>query len=225
MVMPVYLVGISHVAPESLKKVRAVIQKVGPDCVAVELDFGRYLALRQKFVGKKIKVKMPPGQKIVFSLLQVLQDRLAKETGVVAGEEMLVATQYARAAGAKIAFIDRDIRITAKRMFASMTVIEKLKLVGYLFAALIGLPFIGLKLDVKKIPPEEFIRQAMAELRKKFPGIYRSLVLERDAHMAFNLRILKRRFDRIVAVVGAGHVKGIAAALKASKAKSQSRRP
>jgi pheromone shutdown protein TraB len=49
----------------------------------------------------------------------------------------------------------------------------------------------------------------MDVLSKEFPGLYRALVSDRDAFMAFRLRTLATRFERIVAVVGAGHETGI----------------
>ena len=52
--MTIYIVGTSHVAGESVSKVKKAIAEKKPGCVAVELDMNRYMALktREKRKGK-----------------------------------------------------------------------------------------------------------------------------------------------------------------------------
>lgn len=205
--MTVYFVGTSHIAQESIEKINKTIKKVKPTCVAVEIDLDRYVALKNQ---KKGKVEGPFFQKTIFILLQSLQEKLAKETGIFAGKEMLEAVELAKKNRSKVAFIDQPINITFSRMMKRMSFFEKTKLIAYLLLGVVGLPFIGMKkIDLRKIPSERFIEEATSELRKKFPTIYQVLVLERDAYMASCLKYLSKKYKKIVAVVGAGHVKGI----------------
>ncbi|MCK5474695.1 MAG: TraB/GumN family protein, partial [Candidatus Aenigmarchaeota archaeon] len=46
--MTIYLVGTSHIAKESLSKVKKAIEGKKPNCVAVELDYVRFHALKNK---------------------------------------------------------------------------------------------------------------------------------------------------------------------------------
>ncbi len=53
------------------------------------------------------------------------------------------------------------------------------------------------------------IEQAMSYLEKELPGFYSVLVGERNVIMVRNLKVLARKFNKIVCVIGAGHEKGM----------------
>jgi len=42
--MSIILIPTSHIAEESIQKIKEVIEKTKPDCVAIELDEKRYIA-------------------------------------------------------------------------------------------------------------------------------------------------------------------------------------
>jgi len=204
-----YLIGTSHIAKESFNKVKDMIESVKPDCVAVELDLNRFIALQQQ---KRGKIKLPLFQKIIILLLQKIQDKLAKETGIFAGQEMLEAIKYGRENHSDIVFIDQNINITISRLMNKLGFIEKTKLFFMLIFGFFGIPFWHKRInqiDLNKIPDEEFIDFAVQELKQNFPTIYNVLVKERDEYMARQLKFLGEKYNSIIAVVGAGHVKGI----------------
>ena len=60
-----------------------------------------------------------------------------------------------------------------------------------------------------KVPPEELIDQAMETFQKVFPQLYKILVEDRNKRMASALLELSKTHKNIVAVVGAGHRKGL----------------
>lgn len=212
----IILVPTSHIARQSLDKVREVIDKEKPDCVAVELDMSRYTAMKEEEEASSWEILRALGFMTFFLywVLRHLQSWLGKKLGILPGSEMLKAIEIAREANIKVALIDRDISITLVRL-RSITWKEKAKLILYLFKGL-TIDYILLKIrkdvraiDLSKVPPKEMIDQAMDMMKKEFPQLYSVLVRERDEFMAARLRDMSLKFSKIVVVVGAGHAEGL----------------
>ncbi len=216
--MTIFIIGTSHIAEESLEKVKNTIIEKNPDCVAVELDVNRYVALKTQEKGK---IKMPLLQKAIFLLLRHVQKELSKETNILPGQEMLEACETASKVGAKVAFIDQDINVTLSRLMRKLGVFGQLKLLFYMVIGLIGIPVKGLampkEIDLNKVPEDEFIEYAMGELEKHLPAVHEVLVVERNKVMAKRLTELGSEFENVVAVMGAGHVKGVGKLLERDK--------
>jgi len=215
----IYLIGTSHIAKESLEKVEMNISGRKPDLVAVELDLARLQGLIHK---KKGKIQLPLFQKVIVLLLQKMQDTLSKETGILPGQEMLDAVRHAKKADAQVALIDQKINVTISRLMKAMGLKEKAKLMAYLVLGFLGLGASKVLpaekgIDLNKIPEDEFIEYAMRYMESSFPSIYKVLVADRNWYMAHNLMKLSGKFDTIVAVVGAGHVKGMKKLLEVEK--------
>ncbi len=207
----IYLIGTSHIAKESLEKVDKNISEKKPDLVAVELDLARLQGLMHK---KKGKIRLPLFQKVIVMLLQKMQDTLSKETGILPGQEMLDAVRHAKKAEARVALIDQRIDVTISKLMKAMGLKEKAKLMAYLVMGFLGIGASKMLpaekgIDLNKIPEDEFIEYAMEYMESIFPSIYKVLVSDRNWYMAHNLMKLSSNFDTIIAVVGAGHVRGI----------------
>ena len=132
---------------------------------------------------------------------------------ILPGAEMMSAVRIAARKHIKVAFIDQDIRMTFLNI-RDVSTLEKLRLVWFVIKGLaVGWIYQKIKrkpvLDLSKVPHEKLIEQAMTYLRKNFPNIYRALVSERDQYMVNNLKVLSGEFKTIVAVIGAGHKKGM----------------
>ncbi len=207
----IYLIGTSHIAKESLEKVEKNISDKKPELVAVELDLARLQGLIHK---KKGKIRLPLFQKVIVLLLQKMQETLSKETGILPGQEMLEAVGHAKKADARVALIDQRINVTINNLMKAMGLKEKAKLMAYLALGFLGLGASKVLpaekgIDLNKIPEDEFIEYAMEYMKSSFPSIYKVLVADRNWYMAHNLMKLSENFDTIIAVVGAGHVKGM----------------
>lgn len=211
----VYIIGTSHIAKESIDKVKEAINEKKPDCIAVELDSNRYYAMLYRQKGN---VKLPFLQKAILVLMQKMQENLSKQTNIFPGQEMLSAVEYATMNGVRVAFIDQDINYTVTRLMKKLGFFGKLKLLLYLIPAFIGIPIKGVTMiadfDLNKVPDEKLIERALVELKREFPVIYEVLIDERNRHMARNIKKLQEQFGTIVVVVGAGHVNGIKKLLK-----------
>lgn len=207
----IILVGTAHVSEESSRVVREVIQKEQPEVVAVELCGQRCEALldRKKWEEKDIYNVIREGKSYLFLMqlfLTNFQRKMGDEFKVKPGSEMLEAMNVAGENGARVALVDRDIRITLKRVMNQITLREKLRL----FYELISGTMVDEKIDqdfLEKLKDKDVVNEMMRELSEKVPSLKRVLVDERDKYIAYNVEGLHAR--RIVAVVGAGHVEGI----------------
>lgn len=201
--MPLKIIGTSHIAKESVEAVKKIIEQEKPDCVAIELDPKRYYTLaRQKAGGEKRKIGLRYG--ITIYLFGWLQKKLGERMGVFPGSEMFSAAEAAKAVNAKTVLIDKDIEETFRGIM-SIPLREKLKL----FLGIFAFPFSREKVDLRKVPEERVIADAMRYMKKELPGFYRVLVADRNRYMAEWIKRLENEFENIVVVVGAGHRKGL----------------
>ncbi len=209
--MPVKIIGTSHIAKESIETVKRIIYEEKPDCVAIELDPKRFYALtHSRQSGEKRKLGLRYG--VTIYLFGWLQQRLGKMVGVFPGSEMLAAIESAKSVNAKIVLIDKDIEDTFMGIMA-VPLREKLKLFLGIFAA----PFSREKIDLKKVPEESTIEEAIRYMRKGLPGFYKALIGDRNKYMAAWIKKLEGEFDNIVVVVGAGHKKELEKMIRKSK--------
>ncbi|MBO4441049.1 TraB family protein, partial [bacterium] len=111
---------------------------------------------------------------------------------------------------AKLVNADRDISVTLKRTFRSMSFMEKTKF----FTSL----FFGDSDDVNTESIEELkkgdmLMQVIGEMGKNFPSLKTHILDERDTYLA--VKIASNLGNVTVAVVGAAHVPGILKHLQA----------
>jgi pheromone shutdown-related protein TraB len=207
------IIGTAHVSDKSVEEVRNTILKCEPDIVAVELDAARYQNLLNEKNGvneeKEIKIReILKGNNftmfLVSGFLSYFQKKIGDEVGVKPGSEMLAAAEAAEEAGAKVALIDRDIQITLKRALNHMSFWEKAKFVYSIIASFFSKD--EAIDDIESIKQGDALEEVMGYFQEMSPRAYEVLVAERDAFMAQRLLDLD---GNVVAVVGAGHKKGI----------------
>ncbi|RME54176.1 hypothetical protein D6777_04590 [Candidatus Woesearchaeota archaeon] len=218
------IVGTSHVAIESVKQVKQVINEYKPKVVAIELDKDRFLALmkkkktKQKFNWKMFKHLGIKG--MLFALIGAwVEEKIGKSVGVLPGSEMKTAAIEAAKIGANVALIDQDIRITINHLFKYITWKEKLRFLWDIIKAVIlRKPEVEI-FDLRKVPDESVVNKLLKKTKKRYPGFYKALVKERNVYMAKNLYNLMNTYkeDKIVAFVGAGHEKDIIKIIEAKK--------
>lgn len=207
----IILVGTAHVSDKSVAEVNEVIEREKPDIVAVELDRGRYQALKGEEEVREINVRelLAGGRLYHFLIhwfLAYVQKKIGNDEGVKPGAEMLTAIEQAEKSGARLALIDRDIQITLGRFWNKMSFFEKLKLSFSLLGASLG--FGTKEIDMDTVTNEDVVTRLIDELRKLAPNAASVLIDERDAFMAKKLLEISGE-GSVVAVVGAGHRQGI----------------
>lgn len=209
------LVGTAHISQESVDLVREVIDNERPDCVCVELDPQRYEALSQKKRFESLDLKQIIREKQLAPLLMNLllssyQKRLGGKLGVTPGSELLEATKAANEHGIPISLCDRDIRVTLRRAWSALSWWKKSMLVSTFLAS----AFEDNELteeELNRIKQKDVLSEMMAELGDAMPALKEALIDERDAFLAQKIR--DSEGDKLVAVVGAGHVVGMRRAL------------
>ncbi len=205
------LVGTAHVSRLSAQQVRQIIQENKPDTVCVELCQSRYQAIRHKERWQETDIIKVIREKKSFLLLSNLllasfQKRIAKKFDIKPGAEMIAAIETAEQVGAEIYLADRDIRTTLSRTWRALGLWSKIKLMFQLILSLGEVEDIKEE-DIEKMKQEDVLESLLAEVGKSLPILKDILIDERDRYLAEKIR--NAPGQRIVAVVGAGHVQGI----------------
>src|SRR3989344_7482429 len=208
----IYLRGTSHVAQESVDKVKEFIESKKPEIIAIELDQNRAYALfhKRKLSLKDIRHLGVKG--FLINLIGVyIEKKLGKLVGVTPGSEMKTAIKLAKKQKLAIALIDQDIGITLKKLSKSVTWREKLRFVKEIIKGLITRKPQIEPFDLRKVPPKKTIKKMISLIRTNYPGVYKVLIEERNQIMAKNLySLMTNNPDKIIfAIVGAGHEEDI----------------
>ena len=219
------LIGTAHISQESTDLVRAVIEQEQPDVVCVELDEQRYKTLSEKTKWENLDLKQIIRQKQLMTLLVNLllasyQKRLGKQLGVTPGTELLEATKVAQELDIPLALVDRDVRITLRRAWNSMSFWEKIKLLTSGFVGAVEGEEISEEM-LSEIRQSDVLTELMNELGEFMPVLKGVLIDERDTYIAQKTRDAVG--EKVVAVVGAGHLSGIKQALLENRQEDLSR--
>lgn len=213
------LLGTAHVSAASVAEVEAVIAGEGPDVVAVELCQDRFdnLNNENRYDDMDLAAILKKGQ--VYSvlanfLLAAYQKKMGEALGVRPGAEMVAAIEKAEATGASVALIDRNISITLKRVTRNLRWRDKLNGAAAILEALFTKEEAeGSGVEaVEALKDDSVILDTLNEMGLQFPNVKHYLLDERDEYMAYRLSRLEGQ--KILAVVGAGHLHGIHAHLE-----------
>ncbi len=207
----VILIGTAHVSRESAELVTKVIEEETPDTVCVELCQSRYQAITQKNKWQDTDLVKVIKEKKAFLLLSNLllasfQKRIGKKLGIKPGEEMLRAVKAAGEVGASLVPADRDIRTTLSRAWRLMGFWKKIKLLTQLVLSMGETDSLTEK-DIEEMKKKDVLESLLAEMGEVLPELRRILIDERDRYLAYKIRTSPG--EKVVAVVGAGHVPGI----------------
>ncbi len=207
----VHLIGTAHVSRQSVEEVRRAIEEEKPDTVCVELDDQRLEALKNPNIWEKLNlgaaIRQGKGPFLMANLaLSVFQRKMGQKTGVKPGAELLEAVLAAEKEGARVSLVDRNIRTTLLRVWRNTGFWKKNLLISSIFVS----AFEKNELDeeaLEKIKEKDALSAMMDELAEYLPSVKSMLIDERDLYMA--AKIKRSEGQKIVAVVGAGHVPGI----------------
>jgi pheromone shutdown-related protein TraB len=206
-----FIVGTAHISQKSADLVRTVIETEKPDNVCVELDSQRYKALSEKKKWQSLDLKEVIKKKqlstlLINILLASYQKKLGEKLGVQPGVELLEACEVANANNIPITLCDREIRITLRRAWNSMSFWQKTKFMTVGLASIFDKEEITEE-KLAEIKEKDVLNEMMTELGKTMPVLKQVLIDERDTYITEKLR--NAEGNKIVAVVGAGHVQGI----------------
>ena len=212
----ILLIGTAHISQSSADEVNFVIDQEKPDTVCIELCSSRHQAMLEKDQWKNMdiyKVVREGKSFLLFAnlIMTAFQKCLGSQLGVKPGAEMLEAANAAERIGAELILADRDVKITLQRTWWGMTFWGRMKVLSQLLASLFVREEIS-KEEIEKLKESDALSEAMQMLAEQSPEMKRILIDERDQFMAEKIKLAQGK--RIVAVVGAGHVKGLTAELE-----------
>jgi pheromone shutdown-related protein TraB len=219
----ILLVGTAHVSNISVEEVKSAIKEFKPDVVAVELCKRRYQTLieKEKWENTPITSFLQTDKAFLIlaqTFLASIQKRMGKEFGSEPGAEMLAAIEEAKKQNLKIELVDRDISITLRRAWRKMGIREKFRLAWEFMKAMIGYEEEEIKkIDLEELMKEDVVTAMMKEFSEIAPSVSNVLIDERNQYIARKILEAKEKYGKVLAVVGAGHVKGLKEYLKDGK--------
>ncbi|MEJ7746822.1 MAG: TraB/GumN family protein [Luteimonas sp.] len=212
------LLGTAHVSKASVDAVRGAIASGAFDAVAVELDPQRLQSMTDPDALAKLDLVkvLREGKTALFAVnlgLAAYQRRLAEQLGIEPGAELKAAALDAKALGLPMHLIDRDVGLTFKRALNSLGFWGRAKLSAGLFAGLFADDEVG-EADIEKLKQGDMLEASFSEFAEQTPELYEAIITERDRYMAAKLRETSGQAREVLAVVGAGHLQGLAKHLR-----------
>ncbi|NYZ62963.1 TraB/GumN family protein [Luteimonas deserti] len=208
------LLGTAHISRVSVEAVEDAIGSGAFDAVAVELDAQRLQAISDPDALAKLNLVdvIRKGRVALFAAnlaLSAYQRRLAEQLGIEPGAELKRAVSLAGERGLPVALIDRDVGLTFKRASRQLGFFGRMKLMGSLLAGLLASDELG-EDEIENLKQGDMLESSFGEFAKSSPQLYETVIAERDRYMAARLRESAGQAREVLAVVGAGHLAGLA---------------
>ncbi|MDR0718738.1 MAG: TraB/GumN family protein [Treponema sp.] len=232
----IILIGTAHVSQESINEVREAIKSEQPDQVCVELDAGRYASMIEEDNWEKLNMvkvfREGKGFLLMANLvLSGFQRRMGESLGVKPGEEMKAALETAAALDIPHSLCDREIQITLRRAWSRCGLWSKTKLLASLVSSALSTEKLSSE-EIENLKAGSELDGMMDELSSFLPKVKETLIDERDKYLAAKIwtsgpgavqgtETTAGGF-RQLAVIGAGHMKGIKAHLEGLASGSES---
>lgn len=212
----IILIGTAHISQKSAEQVKEIIAEENPDTVCIELDDQRYKSMTE---GKKWQqtdiisvIKQKKATLLLVNLMMSsFQKRMAKQFNITPGQEMIQAINAAKEIDAKLVMADRDIQITFQRIWRNVSLWGKMKLMTELVYSMFSNEEISEE-ELEKLKTDDILTTMLDELKDSFPALKATLIDERDKYLSHKIK--NAPGDKIVAVLGAGHIPGIKEEIK-----------
>lgn len=210
----VILIGTAHISKASAELVTQIIADEKPDTVCVELCPTRMGTLENPDAWKNTNIMEVIKQKRTFVLflnfiLSSIQRRMAKDMDVKPGLEMEAAIKAAKEIDADVSTIDREVRTTLQRVWGLMGFWTRIKLFNQIVMSMFEEEEDVTSEQIEALKEQGALEMLLTEMGTTLPGIKQRLIDERDLYMVEKIR--QSPGQKLVAVVGAGHVPGMLA--------------
>lgn len=208
------LLGTAHVSKTSVELVREQIRDFKPDIIAVELCESRLSALKKpEGIDNEDLLKIisdgKAGMIFLQSALSVQQRKMGIDTGEKPGAELLAAINIAEEEKIPFELIDRNVVITLRRAWHSMGFFEKFRVFDALLSDENDDDF-----DLEELLEDsDLLSNMMEDVYLVAPNAGKVLIDERDEFLTGRIQQIRGK-GKVLAVVGAGHLKGIQLNLK-----------
>ncbi|MGZ0017985.1 TraB/GumN family protein [Nitrosomonas sp. wSCUT-2] len=214
------LLGTAHVSKASADKVQELIATGQYDAVAVELCPSRHRAIVNPDAMAKMDlfqvIKKGQASMVAASLaLGAFQQRMAEQFGIEPGAEMRVAIKDAQTAHLPVLLIDREIGTTMKRIYHNVPWWRRMNLFAGLIASVISKEKFS-EAEIEKLKEGDVLESSFSQFAENEKDLFQPLISERDEYMSARLikECRENNYQHILAVVGAGHLNGMARQLE-----------
>ncbi len=210
-----YVLGTAHVSRASADEVRELLDSGNYDAVAVELCNSRYQSLVDPDAMARMDlfqvIRSGKAAMVTAQLaLSAYQQRLAEQFGIEPGAEQREAINIAEKHDLPVLLIDREIGITLRRVMNNVSWWKRFGLFGGLLASVLSREEVTEE-EVERLKEGDMLETTFSEFAAERKDLFDPLIAERDRYMAARLiqEEQKHAYRNILAVVGAGHQKGI----------------
>ncbi len=210
------LLGTAHISRASTEEVIRQLDQGQYDAVAVELCPSRHAALTSPDLWGQTDLfrlirEGKAGMLAASLALGGYQRRLAEQFGVEPGAEMRAAVERALVHHIPVLLVDRDIGTTLKRTYRSVSRAQRFTILGGLLASVVSREKVSEE-EVERLKEGDILETTFAEFTGRASSLQGPLIDERDRFMAARLceETGDAGYRRVLVVVGAGHLKGLA---------------
>ena len=224
------LLGTAHVSRVSADAVREMAASGEFDIIAVELCQARYDALTAERNWTDLDLyrivrEGKAGLVMANLALSAYQRRIADQFGIEPGAEMRAAAVAAKEHDLPLQLVDRDLATTLRRSYASVPWYKRLYLMSGLALGMVS----SEKIDeeaIEKLKEGDILESTFTEFAAHSPELYEALITERDRYMAARLREENKDSpgQKVLVVIGAGHMEGLGEQLESSTAPPEAER-
>ena len=210
------LLGTAHVSRASVTAVTEMAGTGNFDAIAVELCPARHQALTKQQQWKDMDLyriirEKKAGLVMANLALGAYQRRIAEQFGIEPGAELKAAADAAVSHDIPLQLIDRDLATTLKRSYRAVPWYKRIMLTTGLVMSTVSSEEIDEE-QIEKLKEGDILESTFTEFAEQSPELYEALIAERDRFMAARLR--QENTDnagkRILVVIGAGHLEGLA---------------
>ncbi len=210
------LLGTAHVSRASVEAVTEMAGSGEFDSIAVELCPARHQALTKQQQWKDMDIfriirEKKAGLVMANLALGAYQRRIAEQFGIEPGAELKAAADAAVAHDMPLQLIDRDLATTLKRSYRAVPWYKRMMLTTGLVMSSVSSEEIDEE-QIEKLKEGDILESTFTEFAEQSPELYEALIGERDRFMAARLRQenMENADKRILVVIGAGHLEGLA---------------
>jgi len=210
------LLGTAHVSRASVDAVTEMANSDRFDAIAVELCPARHQALTKQQQWKDMDLyriirEKKAGLVMANLALGAYQRRIAEQFGIEPGAELKAAADAAADHDLPLQLIDRDLATTLKRSYRAVPWYKRMMLTTGLIMSTVSSDEIDEE-QIEKLKEGDILESTFTEFAEQSPELYEALIAERDRFMAARLRQenLDNEGKRILVVIGAGHLEGLA---------------
>lgn len=214
------LLGTAHVSAESAADVRALIRSGEFDAVAIELCDSRHHSLTNPdALGEQDLFQIfrqgKAGMVAASLALGAFQQRVAEQSGIEPGAEMRAALEESRDADLPLMLIDRDVGITLKRIYHNVPWWQRFSLFSGLLGSVLSRQKVSAE-EIERLKEGDILESTFSEFAAQSEALFTPLISERDRYMVLRLaeEAPPGRYHHVLVVIGAGHMKGMAADLE-----------